>query len=125
MKKSKILKIFIIIAIALYCIFNTLYFANGYNWKGGIGQFDNANAGTAGTSVKNVVGAIVAIMRIVGSGVAIIMIIAVAIKYMSAAPGERADIKKHAVPFVVGAIILFASSNILGILADFASGNIK
>ena len=63
-------------------------------------------------------------MRIVGAGVAIIMIIAVAIKYMSAAPGERADIKKHAVPFVVGAIVLFASSGILGIIADFASNNI-
>ena len=48
------------------------------------------------------------------------MLTAVAIKYMSAAPGERAEIKKHAVPFVVGAVVLFASSGILTIIQQFA-----
>ena len=124
MNKNRVLKIFITLAIVLYCVFSIMSVANAFSWTGQISEFDNADAGSAGTSVSNVVGAAVAIMRIVGAGVAIIMIIAVAIKYMSAAPGERADIKKHAVPFVVGAIVLFASSGILGIIADFASNNI-
>ena len=75
--------------------------------------------------VKEIAGIAVAIIRIVGSGVAIIMIITVAIKYMSAAPGERADLKKSSVQYVIGAIIVFGSTNILGILMDFANDNIN
>ena len=55
---------------------------------------------------------------------AIIMLIVLAIKYISAAPGDKADIKKHAVVYVVGAIVLFAASGILGIIKNFAS-NVK
>ena len=38
--------------------------------------------------------------------------------------GDKADIKKHAVPFVIGVVVLFGSSGILAIIANFAS-NIK
>lgn len=75
--------------------------------------------GTAGTSY-NVVGAILTIVQVIGVGVAIIMLIVLAIKYISAAPGDKAEIKKHAVVYVVGAIVLFAASGILGIIRNFA-----
>ena len=53
------------------------------------------------------------------------MLTYVAIKYMSAAPSEKADFKKSATGFVVGAVVLFATTNILGVIADFAKSNIK
>ena len=49
------------------------------------------------------------------------MLIVLAIKYISAAPGDKAEIKKHAVVYVVGAVILFAATGILGIVKNFAS----
>ena len=49
------------------------------------------------------------------------MLIVLAIKYISAAPGDKAEIKKHAVVYVVGAIILFAATGILGIVKNFAT----
>ena len=73
------------------------------------------------TSFQNVVGAIIAVTRVIATGVAIIMLVVLAMKYMMAAPGDKADIKKHAVVYVVGAVILFATSGILGIIAKFAS----
>ena len=48
------------------------------------------------------------------------MITVLAMKYMLAAPSEKADIKKHAIPYVVGAIIMFSVSGILSILQNFA-----
>ena len=48
------------------------------------------------------------------------MLAAVAMKYMSSAPGDRAEIKKHAVIYVVGAIVLFGSAGILEIIQKFA-----
>ena len=73
--------------------------------------------------VKKIMGTLINVMRIVGTGVAIIMITYVAIKYMSAAPEEKAEFKKSAMAFIVGAVVLFASTNILGIISDFATKN--
>lgn len=76
--------------------------------------------GGAIQSAKNISGAVVTIAKTVSAGIAIIMITVLAMKYMLAAPSEKADIKKHAVPYVVGAIIMFSVSGILSILQNFA-----
>ncbi len=64
------------------------------------------------------------VIRVVGTGIAIIMLTYVAIKYMSAAPSEKAEFKKSATAMIVGAIVLFAATNILKIIANFATANI-
>lgn len=78
----------------------------------------------ASSSLQKIIGAAITIVQVVGSGVAIIMLVVLAIKYISAAPGDKAEIKKHAVVYVIGAIVLFAASGILGIVKNFA-GNIN
>lgn len=76
--------------------------------------------GKAAESITNIIGALINIIQIIGTGVAIIMLIVLAIKYISAAPGDKADIKKHAVVYVVGAIVLFAATGILQIVKNFS-----
>ena len=77
----------------------------------------------AADSLNRIIGSAITVVQVVGVGVAIIMLIVLAIKYISAAPGDKADIKKHAVVYVVGAVVLFAASGILGIVKNFA-GNV-
>ncbi len=77
----------------------------------------------AASSINRIIGSILTIVQVVGCGVAVIMLIVLAIKYISAAPGDKADIKKHAVVYVVGAVVLFAASGILQIVKNFA-GNV-
>lgn len=67
---------------------------------------------------------LIGIAQIIGVGVSAIMIIVVAIKYMIAAPGDKAEVKKHAVVYVVGAIFIFAASSIIELL-KLLSSNIK
>ena len=43
------------------------------------------------------------------------------IRYMLSAAGERAEIKKNLIPFVIGAVVLFAASNIVTILQEVAA----
>lgn len=76
----------------------------------------------ADSSVNKIGGMVLTIAQIVGVAVAIIMLIVLAIKYISAAPNDKAEIKKHAVVYIVGAIVLFAASGLLGIIKNFASG---
>ena len=76
------------------------------------------------SSTQKVMATAITVIRIVGTGIAIIMITYVAIKYMSAAPQEKAEFKKSAVALIVGAVVLFAGTNILSIISNFATTNI-
>lgn len=78
---------------------------------------------TTGTvdKVNNITATVITAVRIVGITVAIVMLLVVAMKYMTAAPGDKADIKKSAIQYVVGAIVLFAVTGILGIISQFSN----
>ncbi|MBR3613745.1 MAG: hypothetical protein IKL55_01010 [Clostridia bacterium] len=80
----------------------------------------NAN-GSVVNATKSISGSIITIVQVVCAGVAVAMICMVAIKYMTSAPGEKADIKKHAIVYVVGAVIMFATTGILEIIQNFAN----
>ena len=75
--------------------------------------------GTA-SAAQRILQAILTIAQVIGVGVAVIMLIVLAIKYISAAPSDKAEIKKHMVVYIVGAVVLFAASGILEIIKRFA-----
>lgn len=80
-------------------------------------EFEDAASG----SVQKIIASIISVTQIIGIGVAIIMLIVLAIKYISAAPSEKAEIKKTVTIYVVGAVVLFAASGILEIIKKFAT----
>lgn len=90
-----------------------------------ISTIESKGNAAAADKIGNIVGAILYITKVIAVGIGLIMLTAVAIKYMSSAPGEKATIKKHAVVYVVGAVVLFGSAGILNIIESFASKNIK
>ena len=57
-----------------------------------------------------------ALAQVIAVGVAVIMLVVLAMKYMLSAPGDRATVKKHAVVYIVGAVIMFSASAILEII---------
>ena len=81
---------------------------------------DNAIDTTgASEKIKTIIQAILVVTQVIGVGVAVIMLVVLAIKYISAAPSDKAEIKKHMVVYVVGAILLFAAAGILEIIKKF------
>ncbi len=112
-------KVLIIVMIALLCVSFVATGVNATSWDN-VNQFNDNHNTSLDTSTRNIVGAIVSVVRIVGTGIALIMLAAVAMKYMSAAPGDRAEIKKHAVVYVVGAVVLFGGAQLIGIIQNFA-----
>ncbi len=96
----------------------TISFSNAQN----VTTVTNGAQDTTGTALaaQRIVQSIMTTVQVIGMGVAVIMLIVLAIKYISAAPGDKADIKKHAVVYVVGAVVLFAAAGILQIVKNFA-----
>lgn len=73
-------------------------------------------------TISNTTNAILSTVQLVGTAVAVIMIMVIAIKYFSAAPGEKAELKKKLVVYIVGAVILFAATGIIQIVKVFGTG---
>lgn len=124
MKLMKKIISIVILAVIIISFTSQNVFAADFNWKTKTQSLVKGakDTSSASSKVNALVIAIVNIARTVAMGVAIVMLIAVAMKYLMAAPGDRADIKKHAVVYLVGAVVLFASSGILTIIAEFAEG---
>ena len=91
------------------------------------GRFDSENflgeTGDESTQniVRNAATTVVIGFKIVCISIAIIILIVISMKYMISAPADRADIKKHAVPYVIGAIILFSTTGIISIIQKIST----
>ena len=59
-------------------------------------------------------GKIFGVIRLVGSLIAVGIIMVLGIKYMMGSAQEKAEYKKSFIPFIVGAVLLFAAVNIAG-----------
>lgn len=120
---KKVLIIVLLIVLSLAFIQST---AMAYNWDQKIEAAGKttapAGANKAITATRTVSQSIITIARVISMGVAITMLIVLAMKYMMAAPGEKASIKKSAVTYVVGAVVMFAAYGILTIIQEFAKG---
>lgn len=113
---KKMAQVITVITVVLGILFATsMVFAAGY-------AIPSAKASGADTALGNIGGMVLSVAQIIGTAVAVIMLIVLAIKYISAAPNDKAEIKKHAVVYIVGAIVLFAASALLGIVKNFATG---
>ena len=82
---------------------------------------NNKNQGTtAGQTVKDTGNVIIGTIKVIGTGIAIVMLLYIAIKYMTVAPSEKAEYKKTAVAYVIGAVILFAAPRLVELVMDLA-----
>ncbi len=80
----------------------------------------NVTTDKASKKIVSILAIVLEIVRNIGAGLALLMLLILGCKYMLASAGERAEIKKHAVTYVIGAVVLFAASGILEILKQFA-----
>ena len=67
---------------------------------------------------------ILAIVRTAGVAIAVVILLVIGTKYMIASAGDRADIKKYAIKYIIGAVILFGASGILTIIQKFTDESI-
>ena len=72
--------------------------------------------------VQDVGQKVLGIIQVAGSVVAVIILAILGIKYMMGSAEERAEYKKTFIPYIVGAIILFAASNLASMIYNFAKG---
>ncbi len=115
MSTKKIAKIFtaIIVVMMVLSIITTVFAANPLQFSG--------TTPSQTTDFDNMANRIVGALTYGGMALAVIMLIVIGIKYMVGSAEEKAEYKKTLVPYVVGAILIFAAS----IIANFVYNFIK
>lgn len=116
---TKIVSIILIVAIIISVANSVL--ANGVFLDAS--EFDavSGQAPEVAKLANTAAGTVASILRIAGVGIAVVMLLTIAMKYMISSAGDRADLKKHAVAYVVGAVVLFGATNIIAALIDFTN----
>lgn len=128
MKKNilrKAFKIFMLLLIVIFSIslMTIVYSSGNNNFK--TDQFSDKISTKADDLVNDTAGTVIAAMRIVSIAIAIIVLLVISMKYMISAPGDRADIKKHAIAYVIGTFILFGATEIISLLIKIAENDIS
>ena len=120
MKKNTAKIIFIIIFIILIlCVLpNNIFSANVIN-PNDYKPDSTTEASNAG-ELANIGNSIVGVLQVIGAGVSVIILAVLGIKYMTGSVEERAQYKKTMVPYLIGAVMVFAITTILKIIIDVA-----
>lgn len=114
----------LIISFALILMISCFYISNA-------DAFDpNKITGATVTSTientsKNFFGSAIDVVQTFCVGIAVVMLIVHAIRYMAAAPEGKAELKKELTMYTIGAVIIFAASTIVEIIQKFYEKNIK
>lgn len=120
MKNKVIYVVFIVLSVLLALSVFTSVEASAV-----VGQFSPNTGTSAAGSVKTIGNNVLGLIQIAGTAIAIGMLLFLAIKYLKAAPDEKANIKQSSVIYIIGAVTLFAAVNIVTIVAKFAEETIK
>ncbi len=83
-------------------------------------EVNNIDSSANGTGVLNAINGVIGLMQLTGSGVALIIITILGIKYILASPADKADVKKSIMPILIGCLLLFGGVNIAAAIASFA-----
>lgn len=75
-----------------------------------------------GEEVQTLGNQIIGIVTMIGIVVSVLVLVILGIKYMIGSAQEKAEYKKTMIPYVIGAILVFAASTVATIVMNVAEG---
>ena len=139
MNKTKKIFLMLIITFLITNIFNQVYARQILPDGITAGQPDSSQTqqGSSGTTINpddykpgeldaddstiNMANKIIGAFQAIGSMVSVLALVIIGIKYMMGSVEEKAEYKKTMIYYIIGAILVFAISNISALLYDFAT----
>lgn len=110
-RKNKIVVIIILFVVVLS--FLTVSY--------GFGISDLKGNQVEGTTLQKAGNGIVKVVTTVGVVISVIMLVVIGIKYMLGSTEEKATYKKSLMPYAIGAILVFAASEIAQLIYNLAN----
>ena len=132
MKKKKMIILVTLILVVIFAFgFANTCFAAGIKDVDGLlkssklQKVSQKDSGANSSGIVKGINSISGLIQVAGSGIAIIVITLLGVKYILASPSDKADVKKSITPIIMGCIFLFGGVNIVGIIAAFSGDVLK
>jgi type IV secretory pathway VirB2 component (pilin) len=117
MNKTKLTKILItVLCFALVISASLTVFAAT------IGSVDVTPSNPTDTSIETVGQKVIGIIQVIGIIISVAALMILGIKYMMGSAEEKAEYKKTFIPYIIGAVILFAASALAKSIYGLATG---
>lgn len=81
----------------------------------------NGNGNVQTNDVTKVGNNIVTIIQVVGIVIAVIVLLVIGIKYMMGSASEKAEYKKTMIPYIVGAVLIFAGTSLVRVIYSLST----
>ena len=117
-KQVKIISIKLVVLMVLTSISSVVCAADV---ESQIKKISQGNKSANADKVTELGATIVTIMQTVGIVVAVVILLVIGIKYMIGSAEEKAEYKKTMIPYIVGAILIFASTTIVNVVYNIAN----
>ena len=85
-----------------------------------IGEMDKATGGTD-TGIATIGGNIVNMLTTAGIVIAVIVLLILGVKYMMGSASEKAEYKKTMIPYIVGAVLIFAGTSLVRVIYSLST----
>ena len=81
----------------------------------------NGNGNVQTNDLTKVCNNIVTIIQVVGIVIAVIVLLVIGIKYMMGSASEKAEYKKTMIPYIVGAVLIFAGTSLVRVIYSLST----
>lgn len=81
----------------------------------------NGNGNVPINDLTKVGNNIVTIIQVVGIVIAVIVLLVIGIKYMMGSASEKAEYKKTMIPYIVGAVLIFAGTSLVRVIYSLST----
>ena len=116
--KVKTMKILVAVATALIMLSVGTSMVYALTPGGLVANQSATGASEIQTFGQNIMG----VIQTVGVVIAVVILMVLGIKYMMGSAEEKAEYKKTFIPYIVGAVLIFAASTIANVVYQFATG---
>lgn len=120
-KLLKITKVALIIMTVVSVLFAIMGAASANNGEG-VYRVPGASGGPGVDKVYSISGVILGIVQAIGMSIAVIILVWLGVKYIMASPDGKAEIKKQAFGYILGAVLLFGASWLVPLLKNVIDG---
>ena len=117
-KQIKIVSIMLVIFMVVATLSNVVL---AVDIPGQIATIGQGNSNANADKVVSLGATIVTIMQTVVVVVAVVILLILGIKYMIGSAEEKAEYKKTMIPYIVGAILIFAATTIVNVVYNMAN----
>lgn len=128
LKRNLLIRIFNILLMLMifsnFCINSGIVFAEKKD--SGVDEIISAMESTSEPTMETesgllgTINSVIGLIQVAGSGISILVITIVGIRYILSSPQEKADLKKSAMPIIIGCVLLFGAVNIVAIIEKFS-----